>query len=273
MIIAGTIPLENLDLIKGKPIIKGNNILINNLKFPIFMGTGALISSCIKTLEYFNLENNIKVITAGDIGKGDGSLKIYNELKEIDDDLTIIHYIKPKINNIINIDFSSKIIGDAGGMYAGKAANIGDKYYMFFPDVGELAFLADNEASHPAYVRGFISEIDDKDIPQLINKAYYQKMPKYMVVKGKIDYIVENGNIMNKISSPLVEAMECIGGTGDTLTGITSSLINAGYSPVEASNLSCIINRKLGKVVNAKPNTQIDKLIMEIPTVLKEMKI
>ena len=73
---------------------------------------------------------------------------ITSDLKEINEDLTVIHYIKPKISEILKIDFSKPIIGDAGGMYAGKAAGIGDKYHMFFPDVGELAFLADEKSSH-----------------------------------------------------------------------------------------------------------------------------
>ncbi|ENN96554.1 carbohydrate kinase-like protein [Methanocaldococcus villosus KIN24-T80] len=269
MIIAGTIPIEGLELIKGKPILKGNKIIINNKEFPISMGTCALIGAVLKTLEYFD-ENNIHVITAGDIGKGDGSLKIYDALKEVDDDLLIIHYIKPKISYIKEIDFSPKIIADAGGMYAAKAANIGDKFHLFLPDVGELAFLADEKASHPAYVRGFISEVDNKEVPELIRRAYGKsKMPKYMVVKGEKDYIVEDGNIAEIIDSPKIEAMECIGGTGDTLTGIISSLINCGYKTKDACVLGCKINRILGEISNVKPNTQINELIYNIPKVLK----
>ncbi|ACV24008.1 conserved hypothetical protein [Methanocaldococcus fervens AG86] len=233
------------------------------------MGTGALIGAVLRVLEYFD-NNNIKVITAGDIGEGYGSLKIYDRLKEVDDDLLVIHYIKPKISKIKEIDFSPKIIADAGGMYAGKAANIGDKFYLFLPDVGELAFLADEKAIHPAYVRGFISEIDDKEVPKLIERAYKLKMPKYMIVKGENDYVVKEGKIIDIIKEPKIEAMECIGGTGDTLTGIVSALISAGFKAEEAMSLGCRINRKLGEVVNAKPNTQILGIINAIPKVLNE---
>lgn len=58
-----------------------------------------MIGAVLKTLEYFD-EKDVKVITTGDIGEGDGSLKIYDALKEIDDDLVIIHYIKPKISKL-----------------------------------------------------------------------------------------------------------------------------------------------------------------------------
>jgi len=270
MIIAGTMPIKGLELIEGKPTLKGDKIIIDNKEFPVSMGTGALIGAVLKTLEYFD-NGDVKVITAGDIGEGDGSLKIYDALKDIDDDLLIIHYIKPKISKIKEIDFSPKIVADAGGMYAAKAANIGDKFYLFLPDVGELAFLADEKASHPAYVRGFISEIDDKEVPQLIKKAYKLNMPKYMVVKGETDHVVKDGEVINKIKEPKIEAMECIGGTGDTLTGIISSLISVGFNAEEAMSLGCKINRKLGEVVNAKPDTQIIEIINAIPNVLKDM--
>ncbi|CAB3289405.1 conserved protein of unknown function [Methanocaldococcus lauensis] len=269
MIIAGTMPIKGLELIEGKPMLKGDKIIINNKEFPVSMGTGALIGAVLKTLEYFD-NDDIRVITAGDIGEGEGSFKIYERLKDVDDDLLVIHYIKPKISKIKEIDFSPKIIADAGGMYAAKAANIGDRFYLFLPDVGELAFLADEKATHPAYVRGFISEIDDKEVPKLIEKAYKLKMPKYMVVKGETDYVVNEGKIIDTIKEPKIEAMECIGGTGDTLTGIISSLISVGFKTEDAMRLGCKINRKLGELVNAKPNTQIIGIINVIHKVIGE---
>ncbi|ADG13880.1 conserved hypothetical protein [Methanocaldococcus infernus ME] len=273
MIIAGTLPIKGLDLVRGKPRLEGNKLILNNLEIPISMGTSTLIASAIKTLEYFG-ENELEVITAGDIGEGDGSLKIYNELKEVNDDLLVIHYIKPKISKIREIDFSPKIIADAGGMYAAKAANIGDKFFLFLPDVGELSFLADEKAYHPAYVRGFISEVDDREVPKLIERAYKNvKMPKYLVVKGEKDYVVSEGKIIKTIEEPKIEAMECIGGTGDSLTGIISSLISLNFKPEEACILGCKVNRVLGEISEVKPDTKIETLIKNIPKALKILKI
>ena len=41
------------------------------------------------------------------------------------------------------------LIADAGFMYAAKMSGQSSKYDLFTPDVGELAFLADEEAPHP----------------------------------------------------------------------------------------------------------------------------
>ena len=139
MIIAGTMPIEGLELTKGEAKLEGSELIINNKKFPVSIGTGALIGAVVKTLEYFE-EKPPMVVTAGDIGDGSGSLKIYEELKNIDDDLVVIHYIKPKISCIKEIDFSPKVIADAGGMYAGKAAGIGNKFHCFFQMQGSSHF-------------------------------------------------------------------------------------------------------------------------------------
>ncbi|MFO7970579.1 MAG: sugar kinase, partial [Desulfobacterales bacterium] len=48
------------------------------------------------------------------------------------------------------------LIADAGFMYAAKMSGLSEAYELFTPDAGELAFLADEEAPHPFYTRGFI---------------------------------------------------------------------------------------------------------------------
>jgi ADP-dependent NAD(P)H-hydrate dehydratase / NAD(P)H-hydrate epimerase len=46
------------------------------------------------------------------------------------------------------------LIADAGFMYAAKMSGQAACYDFFTPDVGELAFLADEMAPHPFYTRG-----------------------------------------------------------------------------------------------------------------------
>ncbi|MCS3900566.1 NAD(P)H-hydrate repair Nnr-like enzyme with NAD(P)H-hydrate dehydratase domain [Methanococcus voltae] len=280
MVIAGTIPIHGLGLTKGNVEISFDNIRFynenipeNTVQIPISMGTATLIASCYKTLQYFNRSKELIAILAGDIGDGDGSAKIYDEISHLNNKFLIVHYIKPKISEISRVDFERNfVVGDAGGMYAGKAAGIGDKFKLFLPDVGELAFLADKDSSHPAYVRGFISEVDDLDVVKLIKMAYETgKMPDNMIVKGETDYIVEKGEIIASVSEPKHAAMECIGGTGDNLTGIISGLIYCGYEISEACTLGCLVNREIANMIKPTPDTKINEIIDAIPDALDKI--
>ncbi|WP_457614676.1 NAD(P)H-hydrate dehydratase, partial [Methanopyrus sp.] len=183
----------------------------------------------------------------------------------------VIHYIKPKIDEIRRVDTSGKVVADAGGMYAAKAAGVGPEFHLFLPDPGELAFLADEKAHHPAYVRGFIAEVDEEEVPDLVRRAYEEnQVPDHLVVKGRRDYVVRRGEVVETIDEPLVEAMECIGGTGDTLTGIVTALIAAGFETEEACVIGCRVNRRLGEISEATPTTRIHELIKAIPEALHE---
>ena len=48
------------------------------------------------------------------------------------------------------------VVADAGFMYAAIMSGYAASYVLFTPDVGELAFLADEKAPHPFYTRGYI---------------------------------------------------------------------------------------------------------------------
>ena len=64
-----------------------------------------------------------------------------------------------------------------------------DHYDLFTPDVGELAFLADETAPHPFYTRGFLLA-EDKDIPELVARAYAgNNAARHLLVKGSTDHV------------------------------------------------------------------------------------
>ncbi|WP_088335450.1 NAD(P)H-hydrate dehydratase [Methanopyrus sp. KOL6] len=270
MIIAGTVPIESLDLVEGEVESLGNRIRVAGREIPVSMGTTALAAAAAQTLGFLD-ERKPQLITAGDLGEGSGSLDIYRRLREVDDEVLVIHYIKPKIDEIRRIDTSGKVVADAGGMYAAKAAGIGPEFHLFLPDPGELAFLADEKAYHPAYVRRFIAEVDEEEVPSLVRRAYEgNQVPDHLVVKGGRDYVVHSGEVVEIVDEPLVEAMECIGGTGDTLTGIVAGLIAAGFETEEACVIGCRVNRRVGEIVKATPATRIHELIEAIPEALRE---
>ncbi len=156
-------------------------------------------------------------------------------------------------------------------MYVAKAGGDGNRYDVFTPDLGELAFLADEKAVHPTYTRGFIYHMDD-DVPELISRAFKSgNVARALFVKGKVDYICQDGQILEEIDHPNIEALEAVGGTGDMITGIISGLIYAGKSPIEACRIAGRVNRKAGELSQPTPATQIKDIITHIPAALREV--
>jgi len=104
---------------------------------------------------------------AGDIGRGDGSEKLYQylvqDLKGTDFHTIVFHYLQPHIgwhsrilSAIQKLAKKPILIADAGFMYVAKMSGRSNAYDLFTPDIGELAFLADELAPHPFYTRGFL---------------------------------------------------------------------------------------------------------------------
>ena len=122
------------------------------------------------------------------------------------------------------------LIADAGFMYVAKMSGQAGEYDLFTPDAGELAFLADETAPHPFYTRGFILH-DNNHVPDLIARAYtYQNASRYLLVKGATDYLADSQGVIATVAEPRIEALEAIGGTGDTLTGIVAALVATAWT-------------------------------------------
>ena len=163
------------------------------------------------------------------------------------------------------------LIADAGSMYVAKAGGDATYYDVFTPDLGETAFLADEKAMHPTYTRGFIFHLED-DVPELIRRAYKSgNAARTMFVKGEVDYICQDGQVVEKISEPRVEALEPVGGTGDTITGMISALIYAGKSPLEACLIAGKANRIAGELANPTPATQVKEIVKHLPAAIKKV--
>ena len=160
------------------------------------------------------------------------------------------------------------LIADAGFMYAAKMSGQSEFYDFFTPDVGELAFLADDLAPHPFYTRGFILH-SNGNIPDLIQRAYrHHNAARRLLVKGESDYIVHDGQVVQEVNFPSCETMEAIGGTGDTLTGMLSILCGADYELSDAAILAARANRWTGHYADPSPATQVTELIEKIPEAL-----
>lgn len=281
LLIAGTVPDENIPIIYGKASIEQNKIIINTIKFPISQGSSAMIGAAIKTLEYFK-QSSPNILIAGDIGNGNGSKLIYhyliNKLSKLSPDILALHYILPIMSLMKKVVESAEkynkrpiLIADAGSMYAAKSAKLAKKFDLFTPDLGELAFLADEKATHPAYMKNFLFEMDTNKIPYLIEESYrYKNSPNNIIVKGEKDYIVNKGKIISIIDDPIIPELEPIGGTGDTLTGIVAALVSLGLGIQNTAIIASKANRMAGKLANVTPASKVGEIINKLPNVYEK---
>jgi NAD(P)H-hydrate repair Nnr-like enzyme with NAD(P)H-hydrate dehydratase domain len=277
MLIAGTVPIREMPLTFGKASFEGDSLFVDGKLIPCIQGTGAMVSAALATTEYLKLEAP-QVLLAGDIGQGKGSREIYEYLIEnvvkLAPQVLALHYWLPDMAQTRRLCASIEkcarrpvLIADAASMYSAKAAGLATAFDIFTPDAAEMAFLADPDATHPAYVR-FMIYNDMERMPELIRAAYqYKNAAKLLLVKGAVDYIVKEGEIVAKVTEPDVPAMEPIGGTGDTITGMVAAFVSAGLEPREVAIIAARANRMAGKMAEVTPATRVGRVIDRFPAV------
>lgn len=282
--VVGTVPDPEIPVISGPALLEGHQLVVGDYRFPVNRGTPALLAAAIKVFEALELEQHaITAYLAGDVGLGDGSRALYafleKQLADANHGTICFHYLQPDVDwqyrilsAIRSMAESPIVIADAGFMYAAKMGGQADEYDLFTPDAGELAFLADEEAPHPFYTRGFILH-EERKIPELIQRAYEnQNAARHLLIKGQTDYIVRNAKILGSIDQPTTEAMEAIGGTGDTVTGMVSALIANATEIDAASLLAASANRWAGCYAYLTPASQVIDIINCIPEALEKAR-
>ena len=281
MLIAGTVPVKGLPLTMGKVGSEGEFLVVDGHPVPCTQGTGAMIRAALVTTEYLKLEPP-QVLVAGDTGQGNGSREIYEYLiqkvAELSPEVLALHYCLPDMaltrrlcESVRGCAKRPMMIADAGSMYAAKAAGLALEFDIFTPDATEMAFLADPEATHPAYIARHLFDTDISQTPKLVAAAYEHKdAAKLLLVKGATDYVVRGGDILATIAEPDVPALEAIGGTGDTITGLVSAFAYAGLEPQEAAIIAARSNRMAGEFAEATPATRVSQVISQFPIVYKE---
>ena len=277
--LVGTVPEKDFPLISGTAVLKGDCLSLEGLKTPVNRGTPALIAAACMTCETLGLQPPFCFLV-GDIGLGYGSRRLYAHLESRlpcpGAGLIAFHYVQPDVDwhNRVLWALEDKgnvpvLIADAGYMYAAKMSGFASSYDLFTPDIGELAFLADEMAPHPFYTRGFILH-EEENVPGLVKRAFEgENAAKTLLIKGAKDYICTSKEIVTTVDTPQVEALEPIGGTGDTLTGLVAALVYAGYPVTEAATVAARANRLAGKLANPTPATQVADIIKEIPQALE----
>lgn len=279
--IVGTIPSEEFPLVSGHITLSGDCILIAGHEIPVNRGTAALMAAAVATSEALGVAPPCGYL-AGDIGRGKGSRMLYKclteELPGSHLQTLTFHYLQPIVHwhnrlqaALTALPVRPYLIADAGYMYVAKMSGKASLYDLFTPDVGELAFLADEEAPHPFYTRGFILH-DEVSTPELIARAYrHGNAARNLIVKGNQDYLADRSGILETVDSPVEEALEAMGGTGDTLTGIVSALIDAGMDIRSAAPIAMKANRYAGHLTRPTPATQVMEIIHHIPAALADI--
>ncbi len=250
-------------------------------------GTPALIASALAEYTHLHAKHHphthlehipITALLVGDVGDGLGSKALYAYLANTllpQEHFTGItfHYLFPDVdghNRILMayeaLEHKPLLIADAGFMYVAKMSGYADSYDLFTPDIGEMAFLADETAPHPFYTRGFLLA-NNKDVPQLLQKAASHKnIAKHLIIKGSTDYIVRHGQIISHINSPSQPAMEAIGGTGDLVTGLATAHLMFEHDIATAAHTACQRARHIAMHAQPTPATQIGEILQNITT-------
>jgi NAD(P)H-hydrate repair Nnr-like enzyme with NAD(P)H-hydrate dehydratase domain len=277
--VVGTVPREDYPLEAGKVHFHGEVISLAGHQVPVTRGTPALLAAAVQAGAVLGAPD-IWAYLAGDIGRGAGSRRLYEYLTRhlgpADFHTLVFHYLMPDVDWHNRVLFAVAemarrpiLIADAGFMYAAKMSGQALEYDLFTPDAGELAFLADETAPHPFYTRGFILHEDNR-VPDLAARAYvHDNAARLLLVKGSRDYLIGPQGVVASLDQPNHEALEAIGGTGDTLTGIVAALIAADYDLNTAAILAARTNRVAGHLAQPTPATQVLEIIRRIPAALE----
>lgn len=273
--VVGTVPDRHFPLTCGQVTLSGRMLEINGYSVAVNRGTPALLAAAVNLCDFFAAPRPFAYL-AGDIGTGAGSRKLYAHLEshlpsQQFSSLTF-HYIQPDVDwhNRVMLAMEKMsprpvIIADAGFMYAAKMSGYADFYDVFTPDIGELAFLADDAAPHPFYTRGFILHETNR-IPEMVARAYrFNNAARYLLIKGAQDVLADAEGIRQVVSEPVVPSLEAIGGTGDILTGLVAALTGLGYELPVACLYAATVSRLAGDRALPDPGTRVLEIIERIP--------
>lgn len=280
--VVGTVPEEDFPLICGRAEFSPSGLRVDGRSIDVNRGTPALLAAACLMLQTLGQDPPLAFLV-GDTGLGHGSRRLYaylaDHLADHAPDNMVFHYLQPDVDGhgrvllaVQELPLRPQLIADAGFMYAAKMSGQSPEYDLFTPDAGELAFLADERAPHPFYTRGFILSEDNK-VPSLITRAYtHANAARYLLVKGRIDHVADSSGILATVDSPVSEDMEAIGGTGDLLTGVVSSLMQSGWDVPKAAELAARISRTAGVISSPTPASQVLDIILCLPEAYEKLK-
>ena len=254
-LIVGTLADPSEKLAEAAFTWDGGRLIWNGRPVTPERGTAALMAAYAVMAKTLGLPPG-RAVLAGDDGGGEGSREGYawlnSRIPQNQYGGLTFHYLYPDADchgrlflALEELSPRPVLAADAGFMYVAKLCGQAAEYDLFTPDSGEMAYLADPEAPHPFYTRGALIQ---KEPDEETFRSAYQAgdAAKAMLVKGRSDHIVWRGRVVHRVDGPQVPALEAVGGTGDTATGLASALMAAGCSPIRAAALAAHLNRRAG---------------------------
>ncbi|MDZ4654976.1 MAG: NAD(P)H-hydrate dehydratase [Coriobacteriia bacterium] len=281
LLVVATYPVSGGPLLSGSVRREEGVLYVDGTPIPVSQGTSAMLGAACAVSDYLGTPAPHALI-AGDIGRGDGTRAVYTRLADVvtqvRPSVIAFHYMQPVMalmrQAVCDIGVAAPdalLVADAGGMYAAKAAGIAGRFELMTPDVGEVGFLADSQATHPAYVSHYLFGTDEFDPPELVRLAAERGgSARVLLVKGKTDHISLWGDVAGTVETPHVPALEAIGGTGDTITGLAAGFMAAGFPTVDAALCASRANRHAGAAIRATPAMRADDLVAALPAVFAE---
>jgi len=278
--VVGTVPDIIVPVLDAPVELTAGRLTVGNCALSPDRGTAALLAAATVACRHLAIELP-HALLVGDQGLGEGSRKLYAYLEKTlpaqSYSTLVFHYLQPDVdwhNRVLmaaqSMAASPVLVADAGFMYAAKMSGQAGAYALFTPDAGELAFLADETAPHPFYTRGFILQ-DEDNIPEQIRRAYkHDNAAACLLIKGRKDRVADRTGILSTVSEPSEDAMEAMGGTGDTVTGMACALMASGLDAPQAAHVAAQANRYAGRAVHPTPASQIGELIEHIPDALTQ---
>jgi NAD(P)H-hydrate repair Nnr-like enzyme with NAD(P)H-hydrate dehydratase domain len=281
LLVVATYPMSGGPILEGVVTLEDDDALaIGGARIPSSQGTSAMLGAAVQAASYLKIPPP-HALVAGDIGRGDGTRHVFEHLLEVaarvQPSVIAFHYMQPvmalmrhAVAELAVAVPGAMLVADAGGMYAAKAAGLAPRFELMTPDVGEVGFLADPAVTHPAYVSHYLFGNNGFDPVELAAKAHATGgSARVLLIKGVRDHVATDGAIAEVIAEPCVPELEAIGGTGDTVTGLASAFLAAGFPTVDAARCACLANREAGRVMGATPAMHASDLVAVLPLVLR----
>ena len=280
LLVVGTVPAEPGAVISGEVSMNGAGLRVGNRVIPPCQGTAAMLLAALAATDAVGAPAPHAVL-GGDIGKGDGTRAAYEALPAYHEacraSVVAFHYLQPVMAFMRHaVEYLAEkdalLVADAGGMYAARGAGLAARFELMTPDVGEVGFMADPAATHPAYVSHYLfgqAEFDPERLAQLAWESGGSS--RVLLIKGETDRVCVEGRVIGTVSAPDVPTLEAIGGTGDTITGLSAGLLAGGMSAEEAALVAARCNRLAGERIAARPSHRASELAGAFPAVLSEL--